>query len=374
MTLTGASAHPQEKLRPTVTVDLKLLGAAPDLFTDQSDSKYQQRGVIDLFWLGDKRLAVAFSTNRRWSSDQRPEPLTIRLIVFDVSGKQINDRAWNFGAEGPEGEMTLSLAAGPDNSILAIHESAGAGKIPEGNFIQVLNPDTSRRQDFYVPSTSKYFASVSPQPMLVLQTFYADKHSSLAWWSGHPLEAGVRLDLPRDNAAAVAGPKTAAVALCANPALCSGIQVLRIGAPTQIFTGPNYGDLVPAPLAFLSADELLANVAQSDQKSRELFVLRRDGSHTTLAALPKGLQVVTVTGVAADGRRFSLDAGGEAGICGGLDLWCKQRGLAMVFDVPSNRIVFQQEIAANGGVSSLSPDGMQFAIFDRDKLTIYKLQ
>ncbi len=47
------SALAQEKLQPKFTVDLKPLGAAPDLFTDQSDSATQQRAVINTFWLGN---------------------------------------------------------------------------------------------------------------------------------------------------------------------------------------------------------------------------------------------------------------------------------------------------------------------------------
>src|SRR5271170_6750102 len=135
--LTVQYALAQEKPSPQVTVDLKPLGAAPDLFADQGDSKFQMRGVITVFWLDDEHIAVAFSTSHRWSTTQKPEPLNVRLIVFDLQGKQLHNREWNFGAEGPDGAMTLELAPGPDNSILAIHQSNSGGKIPDGDYVQV---------------------------------------------------------------------------------------------------------------------------------------------------------------------------------------------------------------------------------------------
>ena len=164
------------------------------------------RGVINVFWLDNDHFAVAFSTNHRWSGTQKPEPLHVRLIVFDLQGKQLHSREWDFGAEGPDGAMTLELTPGPDNSILAIHESNSAGKIPDGDFVQVLNADTSLRQDFYVPATSAWVPSVTPDAGLVLETYYANKHSSLTWWSGNPLKPGPKLDLPPGKEETLAGP------------------------------------------------------------------------------------------------------------------------------------------------------------------------
>ena len=43
----GYPALTQEK--PEFTFDLKPLGAAPDLFANQGDSKYQMRGAISVF-------------------------------------------------------------------------------------------------------------------------------------------------------------------------------------------------------------------------------------------------------------------------------------------------------------------------------------
>jgi hypothetical protein len=373
MVLATISMIAQQKPQPVVSVDLKPLGAAADLFADSSDSKYQQRGVISLFWLGNDRVAVAFSTNRRWSGDEKPGPLHVHLVIFDRSGKQLNERDWNFNDEGPDSEMTLELAPGPDNSILAIHETAAAaGKIPEGNFVQVFNEDTSRRQDFYIPSTSMYLSAVSPEPFLALQTFYADKHSSLTWWSGRPLKPGLKLDLPRGDEETVAGPEVAARAICIGETLCSGLRIFHSG---YAVTNPTASiDIIPVPRAFLSGSSLLVELRHPDQKPGDLVLQRQDGSKVTLAPLPKGLQMFTVSSVARDGNRFSLDAGGEVGICGAFDFWCKQRGLAIVYDIPSNRVLFEQEISATGGVSALSPDGHEVAIFDRDKFSIYPLQ
>jgi len=108
-----------------------------------------------------------------------------------------------------------------------------------------------------------------------------------------------------------------------------------------------------------------------DRKEVALLVAHPDGKYDPLPAPPHGLQALTVTSVAADGQRLALDAGGEVGLCGAFDFWCKQRAEAIVLDIPANRIVFEQELSLNGGRSALSPDGKHLAIFDRDRLAIY---
>ena len=131
--------------------------------------------------------------------------------------------------------------------------------------------------------------------------------------------------------------------------------------------------MVPLPRVFLSPTALVVELRQPDKKQSDLVLIHPDGTHTSLPAMPHNSQVVGVTSVSSDGQRFALTAGGEVGICGLFDIWCNQRGQALVIDVPANRIVFQQEISAAGGASSLSPDGKHFAIFDRDKLAVYAL-
>ncbi len=371
----------QQKPQSQLTIDLKPLGAAPDLFADSGDSKYQQRGVINVFWLDNDHFAAAFSTSHRWSSTQKPEPLHVRLIVFDLQGKQLHTREWEFGAEGPDGAMTLDLTPGPDGSILAIHKSSSEGKIPDGDFVQVLNADTSLRQDFYIPATSAWVPSVMPDAGLVLETYYANHQSALTWWSGKPLKASPKLDLPSSRNETLAGPPgVAARADCANSILCSGVRVYQTqnaqaektspGFPGWFYTLPS-PDLVPLPRVFLSPTSLVVELRQTEGKQSDLILAGAGGTHSPLPAIPHGSQVVSVTSVSGDGRRFTLAASGEVGICGVFDIWCNQRGQALVIDVPANRIVFQQEVSAAGGTSSLSPDGRHLAILDRDKLSVY---
>jgi hypothetical protein len=370
------AAGAQEKNQPTATVDLKPLGAATDLFATPSDSKYEQRGMINLFWVGEDRIAVAFSTNHRWTNSPKPEPLEVRLVVFDRAGKQLNQRNWSFGAEGPASSATLDLLPGPDNSILAIHETVAEGpdapKIPEGNFVQVLNADTSLRQNFYIPSTSAYVFSGATEPELVLQTFYADQHSSLVWWTGKPLKPGVKIELSKGRETILAGSKTAAQPMCATPSLCSGVRVFRAGAAPWNYKTPAM-EFQPMPRLFLSPTALLIELRHPDQKQGQFLIARQDGTQTQLAPLPKDQQVSGVTSVSSSGQRFSVDTSQEVGICGGFDFLCKERGNTLVYDIPANKIIFQQEVSAKGAVSVISPDGHQVAIFDRDRLAIYAL-
>jgi hypothetical protein len=368
-----AFAVAQEKPQPQVTVDLKPLDAAPDLFADQANSKYQQRGVINVFWLDNDDFAAAFSTTHRWSSTQKPEPLHIRLIVFDLQGKQLHSRDWDFGAEGPEAAMTLELTPGPDNSILAIHGSNSGGKIPDGDFVQVLNADTTLRQDFYVPATNNWVPSVLPEPALVLRTYYANKHSSLTWWSGNPLKPGLKLDLSPGEEDILAGPPgIAARADCANSILCFGVRVYRLEKPAWTYILPGM-EQAALPRVFLSLTSLVIELRSIEKKQSDLVLTRADGTHSPLPPIPHGSQVVGVTGVSRNEQRFALTATGEVGICGMFDIWCNERGQAIVIDVPANRIVFQQSVSTTGGTSSLSPDGKHIAIFDRDKLAVYAL-
>jgi hypothetical protein len=375
---TAIAAHPQQKPPPQLAIDLKPLGAAPDLFADQSGSKYQQRGLVSVFWLDDAHLAAAFSANRRWSASPQPEPLRVRLIIFDLQGKQLHSRDWNIGSEGPEGAATLDLAPGPDNSILAIHQSNSAGKIPEGDFVQVLNADATLRQDFYVPATSNWVPSALPEGGLVLENYYANRHSVLAWWSGKPLKAGPKLDLPPGKEETLAGPPgTAARADCANPKLCFDVQVFsphpsQPGKPTWTYSLPQPG-MVPVPVVFLSSAALVVELRREDEKQAELVVAHPHGETAPLPALPHGFEILGVAGVSRDGGRFAVVGTADAGLCGTFNLWCSERGETLVFDVPSNRIVFLQGISAHGGASSLSPDGKRLAILDRDKLTVYAL-
>jgi hypothetical protein len=372
--LSTFSAISQQK--PAIAIDLKPLGAAADLFADPNDSRYEQRGIINLFWVGDDRLAVAFSANRRWTGTDKPEPLEIRLIVFDRGGKQLNERDWTLGAQGPEANETLELLAGPDSSILAIHETladgTGAAKIPEGNFVQVLNADTSRRQSFYIPSTSAFVAGNAPEPSLVLQTFFADKHSSLQWWSGKPLKPSLKIELAKGREPVLTGTNVAAQPVCSTASLCWGVRVFRSGAPPWTYQAPTF-EFLPIPRAFLAPDALLVELRSADQKQGQLLVAHPNGSQTPLAPLPKDQQISTVSGVSRDGRRFAVDAAQAVGLCGALSLWCRERGSALVYDVPANKIVFQQEVSANGAVAAISPDGRDLAIFDRDKLALYRL-
>ena len=371
--LTILPAHAQQAPQPQVTIDLKPLGAATDLFADRGDSKYQQRGVINVFWLDNDHFAVAFSTSRRWSGTQKPEPLHIRLIVFDLQGKKLHSRDWDVGAEGPEAVMTVELTPGPDNSILVIHRSNSESKIPDGDFVQVLNSDTTLRQDFHVPATSNWVPSILPEPGMVLQTYYADKHSSLTWWSGNPLKPGVKLDLSPNQGQLLAGPPGVATwADCTTSIFCTGVHVYRQEKPALYYSLPE-GELEPLPRVFLSPTSLVIELRSEEKKQSDLVLTHADGTHTPLPVIPHGSQVVGVTGVSRDGQRFALTAAGEVGICGMFDFWCNERSHAIVIDVPTNRIVFQQGVSAAAGTSGLSPDGKHLAIFDRDKLSVYAL-
>jgi hypothetical protein len=374
LVLTASSARAQPKAE--VQIDLKPLGAAPDLFTDQSEAKYAQRAIATLFWLDNDHVAVAFSTTHRWSSSERPEPLHVRLIVFDRTGKQLHEREWSIGAEGPEAATTLEIAPGPAGSVLAVHRStaqAPGDRIPDGDFIQVLNSDTSLRQNFYVPASSASVAGSLTDPRLVLQTFFADKHTSLSWWGGNPLKSETKLDLPLSlEEDTLAGPGVAARSICATKTLCSGIRVFRPGDAPWIVNTP-MPEFTPVPLGFLQPDSLVVEMRDLYGKSKSWFVAHPNGGQTQLPALTKSFEAFNVTGASADGNRFSVDVGGETGICGALSLYCKDFGRAMIVDVRANRIVLEEPLSVYGGQSAISPDGKQLAIFDRDKLLVYNI-
>ena len=164
--------------------------------------------------------------------------------------------------------MTLELTPGPDNSILAIHQSNSEGKIPDGDFVQVLNADTTLRQDFYVPATSNWVPSILPDPSLVLQTYYANKHSSLTWWSGKPLKPGPKLDLSPNQGELLAGPPGLATwADCTTSIFCFGVRVYRQDKPAWIYPLPRYRGSASA--ARLPQPDIAGHRASLDGKKAE---------------------------------------------------------------------------------------------------------
>lgn len=371
--------------KPAIQVNLHPLGVAPDLFTDQSDSKYEQRAVDTVFWLDNDTLAAAFSTTRRWTEKENPQPLNVRLVTFDRAGKQLFERNWTVGNDGPEAATSLQIAPGPDRSILAVHSSIQAGPnvngIPEGDFIQVLNADTSLRQDFYVPASSAWVGNAISDSRLLLENFYADKHISLAWWSGNPLKLETQLDLPWAAEDTLAGPGVAARGMCEcnSPQIggvcldrsrCNAIRVFRPNRPQQIILTPS-PTFSPVPIGFLRPDALLVELRDSEGTAKSWFLARSDGVQTPLPSLPKSVEAAELTGVSADSERFSIDLGGETGLCGALNLYCKNYGRILVIDVTANRVVLEEPLSVYGGRSALSPDGKALAVFDKNKLAIY---
>jgi hypothetical protein len=368
---TDPAARAQQK--PVVQIDLKPLGAAPDLFADQSEAKYAQRAIANVFWIDNDHIAVAFSATHRWSNSEKPEPLHVRLIIFDRTGKQLHEREWSIGAEGPEAATTLEITPGPAGSILALHRStaqAPGERIPDGDFIQVFNADASLRQNFYVPASSASAAGSLTDPRLVLQTFFADKHTSLSWWGGNPLKSETQVDLPpSEEENILAGPGVAARSICATKTLCSGIRVFRSGGNPWIVSTP-MPEFTPVPLGFLQPDSLLVQMRDLYGKSKGWFVAHPNGQ-TQLPAVAKSVEDFNVTAVSADSQRFSVDVSGETGVCGALSLYCKDFARALVIDLSTNRVLLEESLSNYGGQSALSPDGKQLAIFDRNKLTIY---
>ena len=363
--------HAEQKRQPETIIELRPLGAASDLFAGNTDnSKYEKRGVLSALWLGSDRVAVAFSTNPRYGKSEAPEPLHMRLLIFDRSGKQQSSREWNFAATGPEGDATLDIEPGPDDSILAIHDTpTPPGAVPEGNFIQVLNPDTSLRQDFYVPATSIYAPAWPSATDLVLEQFFADKHIALSYYSGHPLASHAVVQAPPSAGDILVGPKEVARKVCPAKSQCTGINVHRSDGTYWLYANTS-PEIVPVPRAFLDASSLLIELRHKD-KAGPLIVAHVDGSQTQLPALPGGLEVAGVTGVSSNGQRFSIEAAGENGLCGAFDFFCTERARVFVIDVPTSHIVFEESLSINGGQTALSPDGHHLAILDHNALSIY---
>ena len=369
---TAIPACPQWQ-SPVAVIDLKPLGAASDLFANESEDKYQKRGLISVLWLGDDRIAAAFSTNPRFTNNDKPEPLHVRLVVFDLSGKQQNERDWSFGAEGPAADSNLDIEPGPDGSMLAVHGTnpmAGSA-VPEGNNIQVLKPDASLQQNFYVPSTSTYVASWPSSAAIVVEQMFADNHLGFTWYRGQPLAPKAKLEMPRGETAGLIGPDVAAHSVCADERHCSSIRVYPSSGKEWVFQSPST-ELSPIPRAFLSATALLLELRHND-KLEKLIVAHPDGTHTALPEIPGNQEILDVTGISEGGERFSLDTGRESKLCTGLGFRCGEKGQTVVIDVPARQVIFQEKLSSHGGTSALSPDGKHIAIFDKNKLTIYPL-
>lgn len=359
---------------PVVTVDLQPLGAAADLFANNSGDRYQQRGAICLFWSGSERIAVAFNTTPRFSKNEKPEPLQIRLLIFDLTGKQLYERDWNFGDEGPAAASSIDIEPGPENSIMVVHvnePSTIGAAVPEGNSIQLLNPDLTLRQRFYVPSTSSYIAAWPSSPDLVVQRYFSDQHSVISWYAGTPLGVAGMLVVPAHETPKLVGPNAVAQSICSDPHHCSTVRVYATDHTQWSYTSPS-ADLNAVPRAFIGPKALLVEL-QHSQRPGKLVVVHAEGAAEEMPDLPGGMEVLDVSGISDDGKRVSLNTGNESKLCG-LGFFCGERSESFTLDIPEKKTLFRQKLSGNGGTSALSPDGKHLAIFDKNKLAVYALQ
>ncbi len=354
--------------KPAVTIELKTLGMASDLYANQPDNRDEARAVLDVFWISPDRLASVFSTSPRFQKPNHPEPYQVRLVVFDSSGKEYSRRDWTFAETGPEATALLAFQAGPEGSILAIHATTSdTPGLPEGNLIQVLSPETKLQQNFYIASDSVLVPSSPPGSALVVQQFHGNGKSTLHFWSGAPLKDSFNFRLSRQTET-LAGPREAAQQVCSKPGVCPGAQVIRPDGSSWVYAGKESSVLHPR--AFLTPSTLLAEVETKENPS-QLLLLHADAAATELQVTKHGDRVADFAGMAADGSRFAIDVYGESGVCGFLDLACSHRSRAIV--VSADKLIFEAPLSAAGGKSSLSPDGKHLAVLDRGKLLLFTI-
>jgi hypothetical protein len=372
--LLGAlTAFPESGPQPAVTIDLKTFGMAADLFAKPSESRDQARGLLNLFWLGSDRLVAAFSTSPRYTKSNHPIPLQVRLVIFDIEGKQQATKDWTFSAEGPEGDTTLDVEPGPDKTILAIHVSASAAPgLPEGNQLQVLSSEAKLLQNFYIPSDSVMLPVPPPVTSLVLQQFVDADRTALRFFTGRPLKSHLIIQFPRRTETLV-GPNEAARVVCSDPTTCPTVRVFKADGTSWGYTETPH--LIPHPRAFLNPNTLLVEV-EVPEKANKLLLLHSDGSRSDVPSLKSTDSIGSVAGVATDGSRFAIDTYGENGVCGFLDFACSQHAKSLVMEVAGGtavRVIFEKSLSSQGGKSSLSPDGKRLAVLDRGKVLLFPL-
>jgi hypothetical protein len=319
-----------------------------------------------LFWLDTTHIFVAFTTMRPCTRRVDTEPLALRALVFDTSGKNTANRTRSLGD-------AFSLFAGPNHSVivkqgsrldildeqLQTTESGELSEKPKGLWV------TPRHQSIPLLSADSHnFEFYTIDPLKQISTIALDSTSEInavkEWTPGDERVAG---SLCHDKSVFQKSPFT-----------CNKILVLT--AETN-FLKPDgepwsYEEkdkpVWLQPVGFLDATHLVISRQEKGFfKTMQMFIVRPNGSKSPLPAIGS-LNPSRIIGATEDGSRFGMEftAPGNCEDCIAAKFFA-------VIEPDSHEFFFEKEASPYFSQGELSPDGKWMAILDNEAITLYPM-
>lgn len=319
-----------------------------------------------LFWLDTTHIFVAFTTMRPCTRRADTEPLALRALVFDTSGKNTATRTWPVGDAfglfpGPNHSIIVKQGSRLDmlNEQLKTKESGELSEKPKGLWV------TPRRRTIPLLSADSHnFEFYSTDPLKQISTISLDSTSEInavkEWIPGDERVAG---SLCHDKSVFQKSPFT-----------CNKILVLT--AETN-FLNPdgepwsyeeNDKPVWLQPVGFLDATHLvIARQEKGFFKSMQMFIVRPNGSKSPLPAIGS-LDPSRIVGATEDGSRFGMEFNAP-GNCED----CITAKFFTVLEPDSHEFFFEKEATPYLSQGELSPDGKWMAILDNGAVTLYPM-
>lgn len=319
-----------------------------------------------LFWLDETHVFVAFTTTRPCTRRAEEEPLALRALVFDTSGRNISNRTWTIGDSfgvfpGPNHSVIVKRGSRLDmlNQHLQTTESGELAEKPKGMWV------TPRHRTIPLLAADGHnFEFYTTDPLKQLSTIALDSTSEInavkEWTPGDERVAG---SLCHDRSVFQKSIYT-----------CTKILVLTAetnflkpdGAPWSYEETDKPVWL--QPVGFLDATHLVITREERGLfHSMQMFIVRPNGAKLPLPAIGS-LEPSKIVGATEDGTRFGIEFNAPGN--------CEDCVAAKIFTVTepdSHQFLFEKEGTPYLSQGELSPDGKWMAILDNGAVALYPI-
>jgi hypothetical protein len=367
----------QKGLNPDVSIDLNAFGIPKDFFREEKYCKGNYDNVRAIVWLNAARFAFAFNTNPECQDHAGPLMASIRLVSFDLAGKNLHSIDLPFYAgDGYGVSINNHIAQGPDHEVVVICEPTVEGD----ERITLLDSDLKTLQELDLPyGTAAFEGTTSEHHWVTLVNYNKPEGSNTyTYYSGVPLAPIGNFSLSRrDSIGSDLGENK--VAILSGGIYSPGkINVRKADGSSSWFALTDTKHALHF-LSWLSDGTLLYETETKSGRQPRTFVVDSDGHRIDLPLLPSPFAAVVLFGDSSDSSRIALGAAHHWGDCGDglsqvllLPAICDRESVLFVVDRNAEKIIFEYPLHLTGR-AALSPDGKHIVVADDNKLLIYTL-